>query len=124
MSIYERGGETYRALQINGPDDGPAGADYIVRRDSDARFGGYIVDTARDDAGHPADPDLDADEVPHRFEAYDGASARTVTGPFSPSAHIPCSQADAPCSHGGLCGHQRAGMTSGMWCRYRSVLPG
>lgn len=71
MGIYERGGETYRALQINGPDDGPAGADYIVRRDSDARFGGYIVDTARDDADHPADPDLDAAEVPHRFEAYD-----------------------------------------------------
>jgi|SRR6266487_143635 len=73
MSIYEREGETYRALQINGPDDGPAGADYIARRDSDARFGGYIVDTARDDADHPAGPGLDADEAPHRFEAYDDA---------------------------------------------------
>src|SRR6266704_3236267 len=73
MSIYERGGETYRALQVSGPDDGPAGADYVVRRDSDARFGGYIVDTARDDAGHPAGPGLDADEAPHRFEAYDDA---------------------------------------------------
>ena len=41
--MCERGGETCRALQTSGPDDGPAGAGYVVRRDSDARFGGYIV---------------------------------------------------------------------------------
>ena len=79
MSIYESEGETYRALQINGPDGGPAGADYIVRRDCDARFGGYIVDTARDGAARPADPGLDADEVPHRFEAYDDAGRYVTT---------------------------------------------
>jgi hypothetical protein len=82
MSIYEREGETYRALQINGPDDGPAGADYIVRRDSDACFGGYIVDTAKDGQAHPADPgpDPDAGDLPYRFEAYDDAGRYVASG--------------------------------------------
>jgi hypothetical protein len=64
VGIYDNGYEIYRAHKINGPDDGPAMADYIVRRDSDGRYGGYITDLAED-----GDPDADGD----RFEVYDDA---------------------------------------------------
>ena len=63
--VYEREGETYRAHRINGPDDGPAMADYLVRRDSDGRFGGYIVDLAADGDEQRFGPDA------CRFEVYD-----------------------------------------------------
>lgn len=46
--IYEARGEVGRAPRINGSDDGPALAGYIVRPDSDGRFGGYIADMAAD----------------------------------------------------------------------------
>jgi len=65
LGIFEREGEIYRAHQIRGPDDGPATADFIVRRDSDGRYGGYIVDLAADggdEARGSEDP---------RYEAYD-----------------------------------------------------
>jgi hypothetical protein len=65
VGIYERERETYRAHAIRGPDDGPPGADYIVRRDSDGRYGGYIADLARD--GDPRS--VGAGEP--RYEGYD-----------------------------------------------------
>jgi hypothetical protein len=74
--VYEREGEIYRAHQIRSPDDGPATADFIVRRDSDARYGGYIVDLAADGGDEtfgPEDP---------RYEAYDDCG-RLVTAASS-----------------------------------------
>ena len=63
--VYEANGEIYRAHRIDSPDDGPAMADYTVRRDSDGRFGGYIVDLAQDSGPAQFGPD------DYRFEAYD-----------------------------------------------------
>jgi hypothetical protein len=76
--IYERDGVTYRAYQIHGPDDGPALADFIVRRDSDGRYGGYIVDLARDGGPETFGPDA------LRYEAYDDC-ARLV----APASSLP-----------------------------------
>ena len=80
--VYEKGGEVYRALQLRGH-DGPAFADYIVRRDSDGRYGGYIVDLAADEG-----PDAGNGPEAYRFEAYDDAgrflaSAQSLRGALS-----------------------------------------
>ena len=65
LPLYEREGVTYRAHRIHGPDDGPAMADYLVRRDSDQRYGGYVVDLAQDGDEKVFGPE----DV--RFEGYD-----------------------------------------------------
>jgi hypothetical protein len=81
LRLYERDGETYRAHGF-GVDDGPPLADYLVRRDSDARFGGYIADLSQDGDTEPYGPeDL-------RYEAYDDrgqylASTSSIRGALS-----------------------------------------
>lgn len=62
--VYERDGEVYRGQRYSPRGTQPlASADYIVRRDSDARYGGFIIDTARDGRQPPDDG--------YRFEVYD-----------------------------------------------------
>ncbi|MBO0817532.1 MAG: hypothetical protein J2P30_20580 [Actinobacteria bacterium] len=62
--IYERDGEVFRALgyQSRGG-QALARADYVVRRDSDARYGGFIADTTKDGGQPPGDG--------YCFEVYD-----------------------------------------------------
>jgi hypothetical protein len=80
VGVYEREGEIYRAHQIRGPDDGPASADFIVRRDSDGRYGGYVVDLARDGGDEVFGPeDL-------RYEAYDDAGRYIASTASLPGA--------------------------------------
>jgi hypothetical protein len=81
LGVYERDGDTYRAHQL-GLDDRPAMADYLVRRDSDGRYGGYVADLALDDEGNALGPDEP------RFEAYDDrgqylASTSSLRGALS-----------------------------------------
>ncbi len=68
--VYEARGEIYRALALRAH-EGPAFADYIVRRDSDERFGGHIVDLAADEG--PDAARLRNDPEAYRFEVYDDA---------------------------------------------------
>ncbi len=64
LGIYEREGEIYRAHRLR-EDARPPSADFIVRRDSDGRYGGNIADLAQDGGEETYGPeDL-------RFEAYD-----------------------------------------------------
>jgi hypothetical protein len=78
--VYEREGEIYRAHQINGPDDGPAIADFIVRRNSDGRYGGDVVDLARDGGSEVFGPD----EL--WYEAYDDAGQYIASTASLPGA--------------------------------------
>ncbi|MBO0820634.1 MAG: hypothetical protein J2P26_07255 [Nocardiopsaceae bacterium] len=62
--VYERDGETYRAHRYQSRGGlALASADYIVRRDSDGRYGGFIADTTKD-GGQPRGDG-------YRFEVYD-----------------------------------------------------
>ncbi len=70
--VYERDGEVYRGHRYSPRGtQSLASADYIVRRDSDARYGGFITDTARDGGRPPGDG--------YRFEVYDD-SGRHLAG--------------------------------------------
>ena len=87
VRVYERDGDIFRAHQIRGPDDGPATADYLVRRGSDGRYGGYIVDLAADGGGEAFGPD------DLRYEAYDDcgryvASTSSLPGALSIFAQL------------------------------------
>jgi hypothetical protein len=80
VGVYEGDGDIYRAHRIRSPDDGPATADYIVRRDSDARYGGYIVDLAADGGTEVFGPD------DLRYEAYDDCGRYVASTSSLPGA--------------------------------------
>ena len=81
LPLYEHGGETYRAHRMSAHHR-PATADYLVRRDSDARYGGYIADLSLDGGSETYGPD------DLRYQAYDDrgqyiASTSSIRGALS-----------------------------------------
>ncbi len=54
-------------------------ADYLVRRDSDGRFGGYVVDLAKNGGPEQFGPD------DHRYEAYDDRGRLITQSPLGAS---------------------------------------